>query len=1641
MTSWLLLKREQAGRGEAVPIKGLEATSNLPESDVNRLVVARAVFNGDSSGDAAKSIARGGGVALRLLARQYRNVWAAAPLRKLTVETLTPLSGTYDGDSGDLLFALATFLSLAQASGLISAPPRDFAATGTLDSVGVVGPVKAVVLKIEAALQALPSGSIIFYPRHKPEGETHWVDEALLVRARDCGIELQAVEFIEEALAALGIELERGYPPHQSPYRALDTYQVEHSPIFFGRDDQVTEFLERLQRAAEAKRPGGLVEAASGAGKSSFVQAGLLARLRILPRKDHTPVEYAVWQPRLAGAGQEAEIDEAALAKSVLLNWKTHASKNSTGFSGLNDLDDIQTLADLSTRLGRTALDERLLVWVVDQFEELFTQKYTDAARVAFGQFLAQLQAMGVWVIATLRTEFKPRFMSLADEQGKPLLVDVFKHLMFPLARMPVEALGQMISEPAKVAGVSFETRADGVRLDALLRQEALGADSMPLVGYALNELWLQKKLPDEPDEFGRRTPQLTFEAYEAICGGEKRGGIRRVLGIEAERAFGQLPQEAQDELPQLLDALAVPVDGEENEAARPADLAQWPEGTPGWQLIEALREKRLLITEPATENSSAQVRVVHEAIFEGWDTAREILKGSRDTRTQVNRLEAKHNEWSNHGEPPDELLTSAADLELAEKTRPKLVGRADLAQVLIFVDLSLAKRDKLQRQDEEDRQKDKRRVRVFALLIVFLLAAVVAAGYQNFKAEENLAEAKRQAKIAENQANRALSAEATAEEKRRDAEEARGKAKDAEGKALASLAELRIKTDALLHSQQETTETLALARQNIDDVLTVLEQPEMDDVHGFGAVEQELLRKLVPLERRLSEKLGADQSQAGLVRSVRLEMRNIAQLRSTGDQLAAFKASQQLRERLAKMPESQRLPELIEARFELMYRILSAAYLVETFDSNSVVVEAQALISRTQTLPGLRYWRESLAAPISKQLRIQGRSAEAAAAALESARSELSRQLEGQPNDRFALASLMVTHDELARLHKNEGRVEEAKRHEGEYHRVIKLGRERFPRSMNFAQYRLHEIFDSLDAALNAKSTVEHQTLVAEARSVIERFRGDSSATVFEAAEAQLLRYQATIAHYVELDSAKALDLSRASLQAYGILYGQSAKELPRFANASLSLSNLVSVFETAEQGLTPLERGDLRTRNGRELIALSEPFVACARQMGPGADCSNLVVLATDWAVERLKSRAPVDVARVLQQREPLLRAAAERMLLQDRRYAEGAPHDSRPSTEPLNRWCSAMRDLGAAQAFVGTDAQKVAARDDLVSAGRDCAVWATLYDWDFYLRSSAGGLLARLANLQQALGQPDEARKTLKRCWDAGLMACQDQYLTMLKSGQGGKANPTLIAEVEKVKANMKRFTVPVRAKDAPSDGLTYPFHVYIMEESQLRRHKGIEDQAIWLLRNRGLVIPQDVRDAFLKLETIARDNKLSFPDLAVYALGAAQPESIDDKEVATIQAELSGASFKPGVEVAGDAAGVALAGADVVEVFDNGKEAAGSYRYRHLYGGAIWLFKDAANRDRFSKEPAKFVPELGGHCVERVAAGSKVPGLSAFSVRFEGRLYLACSEHARKETLKDLPGTVVRAQEQWVKLRSMRGTRTQLTTLGMRLQGTQ
>lgn len=83
-------------------------------------------------------------------------------------------------------------------------------------------------------------------------------------------------------------------------------------------------------------------------------------------------------------------------------------------------------------------------------------------------------------------------------------------------------------------------------------------------------------------------------------------------------------------------------------------------------------------------------------------------------------------------------------------------------------------------------------------------------------------------------------------------------------------------------------------------------------------------------------------------------------------------------------------------------------------------------------------------------------------------------------------------------------------------------------------------------------------------------------------------------------------------------------------------------------------------------------------------------------------------------------------------------------------------------------------------------------------------------------------------------------------------------------------MKKFTI-----NCDFGGQIAPFAIYIGQPE--RGHHPLHFQADWLSKNRGGTVPPAVMDAISKLKDLAEKNSVSFEELCVYALGAAQQDS--------------------------------------------------------------------------------------------------------------------------------------------------------------------
>lgn len=671
--------------------------------------------------------------------------------------------------------------------------------------------------------------------------------------------------------------------------------------------------------------------------------------------------------------------------------------------------------------------------------------------------------------------------------------------------------------------------------------------------------------------------------------------------------------------------------------------------------------------------------------------------------------------------------------------------------------------------------------------------------------------------------------------------------------------------------AERRATATLAIARTTVDQVLTTLESPEMDEVHGFFRIENQLLDRLLPLARDLDAVQGEDHSPAGVLRKAKLDLRAAARLGFEGHQREAAPLYRAVYQRIVALPAAEIGPELRELQFECLYRLDRISWLLSPgeYDRAQMLEAGMALFEAGHTQPGGRYRREGYAQQIARYLRDK-REPERALAVLNRALGELRTAAAEAPSIR-AIEMTSVLTSEIAETQTALAQTEAAQATRRSVRGEIAEQFHARPRSRTLARQHLYHLFEQLDDAYWAKDAKAFGLIADEVEAITQRFAG-SEANTFEAAAAQLQVKRASFAIDALGDAAGGATAARAALAAYGRIYAGQAAELPSFDNSSAAMGELKRAMDGLESEVAEPDRKPLRRQFGQELLSLSAPFLDCARTLGVLSNCQFIVVNATVGAAERLPT-APGTLAQHLPARRELFRSAAQSMAEKDAQQPASVAVTERASTEPLQQYCYVERAFGQALLDLRWAAE---ALPELNAAVALCEPWADQYDFDFYLRDALAGLLELKARALQTTGDPAQARATLAHCVAEDFAACYAPYAELLEQGIGGPKDPGQAAELRARLTSLKRFNVLVRKKGGSE--LTFPFYVYIGELSDKRKYQGIEDQAIWLERNRGFVIPQDVRDRFMRWEQIARENKLSFPDVVAhaYTLHEAQKE---------------------------------------------------------------------------------------------------------------------------------------------------------------------
>jgi WD40 repeat protein len=420
------------------------------------------------------------------------------------------------------------------------------------------------------------------------------------------------------------------------PFPGLASFTAEQAPWFFGRDRLTARLVGRLNGCLTGDGPV-MVVAASGAGKSSLLRAGLLPKVA---EGGLTPAGSRHW-PRIVFTPGAHPVRAAAAALTAAS--PAACDTGATPDPGADDLDGLLAQAVEAAGPGARA------VIVVDQFEELFRLCDDENERGAFISWLwqaARSQGPGgpaALVACAVRADFYP------DCTRYPELSQALQDNQVIVGAMSADELRAVITCPAEAAGLDIEPGLPELLLADLQAGRSTqaghgsvaaddGAGRLPLLAHALQATWQQ-----------RHGSTLTVDGYRTT------GGIEHAIADSAEQVFARLDAAAQQETRGLFLRLVKIGDTSGEDIRRPAPRPGLA-GTGGMTaaVIDAYTASRLLT------QSRNTVQITHEALLRAWPRLAGWLDDDRAGQLMRQRIEDDAADWDDVRRDPSLLYRGA---------------------------------------------------------------------------------------------------------------------------------------------------------------------------------------------------------------------------------------------------------------------------------------------------------------------------------------------------------------------------------------------------------------------------------------------------------------------------------------------------------------------------------------------------------------------------------------------------------------------------------------------------------------------------------------------------------------------------------------------------------------------------------------------------------------------------------------------------------------------------------------------------------------------------------------------------------------------------------------------------------------------
>jgi hypothetical protein len=438
----------------------------------------------------------------------------------------------------------------------------------------------------------------------------------------DCTTEAKQADAAQQLRVFLEQPDPRPEPPIPCPYPGMSSFEPSQSDDYFGRSALIEDTLRKLRL-----EPFIALVGASGSGKSSFLNAGLVPKLDGNPLLDGRAVKALSFRPGRLPMGRLATTLAAELGRDPA----EMAAELEADGGALTRL--LESVAAAGPANG-------MCVLIVDQFEEVFApsvaaddrQKFFDRLDTALASLPPNCRVM-----IAVRADFY-------DDCLKSTLSKRVAASQLPIVAMTREELREAIRGPAQRHGVYVEPALVERLIDDTLGEPG----SLPLLQETLVLLWsshLRRRL-------------LTLSSYDGLRKG-KLTGIEVAMVDRADATLKTLSERGEDAIARRIFVRLTELDVRHTRRQQSLDelVTSAADEAAVRVVIDVLVAHGLLTTDRDEDTGEPLVDLAHEKLIEKWPQFQTWLRAygrvEKDRRELVDAAER----WDDRKREPSYLF------------------------------------------------------------------------------------------------------------------------------------------------------------------------------------------------------------------------------------------------------------------------------------------------------------------------------------------------------------------------------------------------------------------------------------------------------------------------------------------------------------------------------------------------------------------------------------------------------------------------------------------------------------------------------------------------------------------------------------------------------------------------------------------------------------------------------------------------------------------------------------------------------------------------------------------------------------------------------------------------------------------------